>query len=68
MSKRVMAVIKDGADEWDPITMTDDGGVIWHNYANPRRIVVTYDNETPQQAAARYQSPAEERAMPDLNE
>lgn len=26
----------DGNNEWDPITVTNDGGVIWHNYGKPR--------------------------------
>jgi hypothetical protein len=49
----------DGNDEWDPITGTIDGGVVWHNYGNPRRVVVTHGDETPQQALAKYLSRAE---------
>jgi hypothetical protein len=40
------------------MTATNDGGVIWHNYGNPRRIVVTHGDETPQQALSKLSSPA----------
>lgn len=38
---------------WDIITATTDNGVIWHNYAHPRRIVVTHGDESPNDVADR---------------
>jgi hypothetical protein len=45
----------DPANEWDPITMTGDGGLIWHNYGvgAARRIVITRKGESPREVAAR---------------
>jgi hypothetical protein len=45
----------DPAREWDPITATTDGGVIWKNYASgsAHRIVVTRKGENPNDVADR---------------
>ncbi len=43
------------AREWDPITMTADGGVVWHNYGvgSARRVIVTGRDENPNDVADR---------------
>ena len=40
-------------DDWDVITATPDGGVIWRRYRD-RKIVVTKPGEFPQDVAAKY--------------
>jgi hypothetical protein len=48
--------MKEGNDlrnAWDVFTATMDGGTVWMNYANPRRIVVTHGDEDPQDVADR---------------
>jgi hypothetical protein len=37
----------------DPITATTSGGMVWHDYGNPRRIIVTGKGELPQDVIAR---------------
>jgi hypothetical protein len=44
-------------DEWDVITATFDGGVLWKRYGEGK-IVITRKGETPQEALARYESGA----------
>jgi hypothetical protein len=39
-------------DEWDVITATTDGGVVWRRYGDGK-IVVARIRETPEQALAR---------------
>jgi hypothetical protein len=45
----------DPAREWDVITATTDGGVVWKNYASgsAHRIVVTHKGENPNDVADR---------------
>jgi hypothetical protein len=42
----------DVRDEWDVITATMDGGVVWRRYGDGK-IVTTRDGETPQEALTR---------------
>jgi hypothetical protein len=39
--------------EFDPITATPDGSTIWHDYCNPRHIIVTRKGESPRDVVAR---------------
>jgi hypothetical protein len=39
-------------NEWDVVTSTFDGGVIWRRYGD-RKIVTTHGSESPDEALAR---------------
>lgn len=41
-----------GGEDWDVVTTTTDGGVIWRRYGD-RKIVVTSADELPQDILAR---------------
>jgi hypothetical protein len=43
----------DPHNEFDPITLTYSGDVVWHDYCNPPHIVVTKPGESPRDVVAR---------------
>jgi hypothetical protein len=43
----------DGRNEFDIITCTPSNGVIWRDYGDPHRIVVTKPGESPRDVVAR---------------
>jgi len=47
--------------EFDPITTTPSGSVIWHDYGDPRRLIVTRKGENPRDVAARDREKHEQR-------
>ena len=47
--------------EFDPITVSPSGSVLWKDYGEPRRYVVTRPGENPRDIAARDREKNEKR-------
>jgi hypothetical protein len=53
MSNSSSNKVWDPHNEFDVITATIDGGTVWHDYCNPRHIIVTKPGESPRDVVAR---------------